>query len=249
MSNAEMLRRCTDADHALEIEIVMQLLFNGFGDLVNFLVAVRRAGQLFDENKVRFIDAEDKVLLSVGKHVGNGFEGGHIGALRLPDQKDGAGHIRSKVQLLGADVNISRQDIVGNDVLYKDRLVMLFFVVDLCLLKSDRSKNAHTARRGVMAINKDGIVQPRAEPADGLVRAGIGSEDLIRIFAEAAVEIVKLCADHGKLAARDNDPLIVHNADTPVGGIFHLDDDALENPAGHNVCLPHLSIRKCSSKN
>ena len=100
-----------------------------------------------------------------------------------------------------------------------------------------------------MAINKDGIVQPRAEPADGFVRAEIGREDLIRIIAEPGMEIIELRADHGKLAARDNDPLIVYNADAPVGGILHLDDDALENPAGHNVCLPHLSIRKCASKN
>lgn len=99
-----------------------------------------------------------------------------------------------------------------------------------------------------MAVHKDGIVQPRAQPADGLICAEIGREDLIGIIAEAAVKIIKLRADHGKLAARGNDSLIVHNADAPVGGILHLDDDALENPAGHNVCLPHLSIRKCSSK-
>ena len=89
-----------------------------------------------------------------------------------------------------------------------------------------------------MAVHKDGIIQPRAQPADGLICAEIGREDLIGIIAEAAVKIIELRADHGKLAARGNDSLIVHNADAPVGGILHLDDDALENPAGHNVCLP-----------
>ena len=247
--NAEMLRRRADADDTLEIEIVVQLLLDLLGDLVNFLVAVRGTGQLLDEDEIRLVDTEDEVLLPVGEHVGNGFERGHIGALRLADQQNGTGYVRSKVQLFGADVDISRQDIVGDDVLDEDRLVVLFLVIDLCLLKSDRGKDAHAARRGVMAIHKDGIIQPRAQPADGLICAEIGREDLIGIIAEAAVKIIELRADHGKLAARGNDSLIVHNADAPVGGILHLDDDALENPAGHNVCLPHLSIRKCSSKN
>ena len=57
-------------------------------------------------------------------------EGG-IAGLHLADQEHRPGRLRDKVQLLGADIDVPQQNVVGDDVLDKGGLVVLLLIVGL----------------------------------------------------------------------------------------------------------------------
>ena len=69
-----------------------------------------------------------------------------------------------------------------------------------------------------------------------------GGDDLISGLRSEALHVIQIGADHGELAAGHNEALIVRHADHTVGGVLHLDDNTLKNPAGHYIYPPSSSF-------
>jgi hypothetical protein len=85
---------------------------------------------------------------------------------------------------------------------------VLLLVVGLGLVHRDRGEQADAARRRVVALDENRIVKLTVRTADELVRPELGGEQLVRRLRVQALHIVEIGADHGQLAARDNEALV-----------------------------------------
>ena len=106
-----MSRRCADADYAVDLELCFKCFFNALGNGL-YLTAVVAVGKLLDDDHVSLIDANYKIMLSVGKHILQNLNGCNIGMLDLTHQKQCPRNIRHKVQLLRSYINITGQNII-----------------------------------------------------------------------------------------------------------------------------------------
>lgn len=71
------------------------------------------------------------------------------------------GHIVAEVQLTGLDINIARQDVIQNDILYEGSLVVLFVIQRLDIVDRNRNQRADAARQLVLALYEYGVFQTR----------------------------------------------------------------------------------------
>ena len=156
----------------------------------------------------------------------------------LPDEEHRTRHVGDEVQLLGADVNIAGQDVVGDDVLDERALVVLFLVVDLGAVERDVGHDAQAVRQLVVTLGEHGVVKVRAPVDERLEGLMIDCYDRIRRAVQADDRLRPFFADHGCVAARNDVAVRVDHADHTVGGLFHLNDHALEHTAGHGIALP-----------
>ena len=76
----------------------------------------------------------------------------------LPDQQDGALHVRREMQLLGR-YDIAGQDVVHNNVFDEGNLIVLFFVVDLGAVDGNIGHQAQAPGGFVVAGDVNGIVK------------------------------------------------------------------------------------------
>ena len=147
-----------DADDGLDAQLFHQGLFNGLGGFQDLLRAVG-GGQGLDHHDVRLVDVQHKILLLVHKQPLNQLHRGHIRVFHLPHQQHHPGLIGDKMQLLGPDIHVAGQDVVGNNVLYEGGLVVLLLVIVLGLVEGHRRDGADGAAHGIVAIGEGRVIQ------------------------------------------------------------------------------------------
>ena len=221
-----------DSDHAGDPQLLPQRLFDQMSGLLRFPV-VLRLGDGLDHGDVRLVDVDDEVVLLVGEQALDDLDRGAVRALVLADQDHAADLVGNKVKFLGADVHVARQDIVGDDVLDKGGLVVLFLIIVLCLIEGHGGHRADHLRRLIRTLGKGDKLHPSAGGGQGEVGSVCGGIRLRAVFHLVEVKIVKVRANNGKLTAGNDEALIIDHADRSVKGISHLNDDILKNPAGH----------------
>ena len=234
-----MPRLGADADHASDAELFLQSLLDLARGLHHLLPPVLRIHAL-DQNEVGFVDADDEIVLTVREQALQQLERRDVGIGRLPHEQDGARLVRDEVQLLGAHVNVAGQDVVGNDVLQKSDLVVLFLVILLGLVESDGGQRADHAAHRVVPVGEGGVI--RVLTGD-LQRAEIPRAEghrLVRAVQLPGMELRKMRADQRQLTGGDDEALLVHNADRPVEIVLHLGDHILKDPAGHFASSPAI---------
>ena len=108
-------------------------------------------------------------MLLIGEKALEHLDTGDVRAFYLAHEQQRARNIRSKVQLLRSDVNIAGKYIVGDYVFKKSRLIVLFLIIHLRLVKGDGRHHARHPRHIVAALNKHGIVKPAVIIAQHLI--------------------------------------------------------------------------------
>ena len=108
--------RCTDADDTVNLKLCFKRFFNALGNGLD-LTAVVAVGKLLDDDHIRLIDTYNEVMLSVGEHILQHLDRRNIGAVDLTHEKQCSRNIGHKVQLLGSDIDITGQNVIGNDAL------------------------------------------------------------------------------------------------------------------------------------
>ena len=230
-----------DADHGLDEQLGPERLLDGLGRLQK-LCLLRAGGELLDDGDVRLVDGEDKVLLLVGEHAGQHVDGGHVGPADLPDEKDGARRVGDEMQLLGADIDVAGEDIVGDDVLDESALVVLFLVVGLRTVERDVGHDAEASGSLIVALGEHGIVKVGAPGNERLEGLFVDDNDGVRGAVELDDCLGPFFADQRGVAAGDHVAVSVNDADDAVGGLLHLDDHTLKNATGHST--PSLIFRQ-----
>ena len=71
---------------------------------------------------------QHEILLLVREHAVYHVDRGNISRRLLAHEEYHARHIVAEVQLAGLDINIARQDVIQNDILYEGSLVVLFVI-------------------------------------------------------------------------------------------------------------------------
>ena len=101
-------------------------------------------------------------MLAIREKPADEFRCGNIGIRRLTNQENAAQFIRHKVKFLGADIYITGQNIIGDDILDKCGAVVLFLVIGERLVKSNRRDGADRFGNAVRPVHKSGITQRTA---------------------------------------------------------------------------------------
>ena len=139
------------------------------------------------------------------------------------------------MQLLRADIDIARQDIVGDDILDEGSLVVLFLIVGLRAVERDIGHDAQAPGGLVVALGKHSVVKIGAPGNERLEGLFIDNDDGIRGAVELDDGLGPFFPDAGSVAAGDHGAVGVDHADHAVGRLLHLDDHTLKNAAGHNT--------------
>ena len=133
------------------------------------LLAVHSKLKLLDNNDVGFAHAENEVLLLVREHTLNQLKRCYVGFIKLTDKQHGAGNIRYKVKLLRADIYVTWQYVIRDDVFDESYLVVFFVVIRLSLVKGNRGHNADAARGGVSAVYKYRVIEAGIGAAENFI--------------------------------------------------------------------------------
>ena len=139
------------------------------------------------------------------------------------------------MQLLCSYINVAGKNVIGNYILKKSSLIVLFLVIHLRLVKGDGGHHARHARHIVAALNKNGIVKLAAVIAEHLIGTHAAYKHRLRKVVIHARKIIKPRTDHGQLTACDDKALIINDADAAVGSFLYLYYHALKNSAGHRL--------------
>ena len=233
-----MAHHGADADGGLDLQGLGQGVLDVLGDLVD-LLAVAAVAEHLDDGNVGFVNGNDKVLLAVGEHVLNHVHRGNLRRAHLADQEDSPLGLRGKVELLGPDIDVTQQNVVGDDALDKGGLVVLFLIVGLGAVEGHGDHGADELSLVVAALDKGGVVEvgtPVGQRFEGLVpvndHGGI-------VHIQGGSGALPLFSDPGQLVAGYHGSLVVHDANDAVRALLHLEHDALKNSAGHvfSSCL------------
>ena len=160
-----------DADGGLDLQVLGQGVLNALGNAVD-LFAVAPLSEGLDDSDVRLVDGDDKILLAVGEQALDHVHRRDLRRAHLPDQKDRPEGLRGEVELLGTDVDIPQQDVVGDDGLHKGGLVVLLLIVGLGAVQGHRHHGADELGLLVTALDKGGIIvvgPPADQRFEGLV--------------------------------------------------------------------------------
>ena len=137
------------------------------------------------------------------------------------------------MQLSGLDKDISREDIIQNDIFDKIAAVIFFVVILLDILQGDGEHPADFGRQVIGAGDKNGVLRPHFG-AKGLIGDPIPDKQVVVLPQVDSQEIIGL-PDLGQIAASDNGGIFVHHANGTVDGIPHLVYKPLEQSVRHNA--------------
>lgn len=179
-----------------------------------------------------------KLVCRSGEDVLHRLDRHRVGLIvRAADHKHAAVELRFHVQLLGADVNVAQENIVGEDALDERRLVVLFLVIALGGVERNGRHAAHRGTEGIFAAGKSGKVEltaPTLERFEGL--AFERRADALRLV-DGLNQMRPALADLRQVGAGDDRTLGVDHANDRIGRFLKLQNDVLKNPTGHIPCL------------
>ncbi len=130
------------------------------------------------------------------------------------------------MQLARLKADITRQNVVENNILDKVVPVVLFVIILLNTGKRN-SDNARVLRsRLVGTLHKHRVIGLDMN-TKRLIGISVADKHLVRIPQLNGEEVVSP-AHSGKIAARDDGSVFVNNADNSVDCVLHLMDDSLK---------------------
>ena len=145
--------------------------------------------------------------------------------------------IGREAELLGPDVDVAGKDVVGDDILDEGRLVVALFKAGLGTVQCDLRHHAQSAGDLVLSVREHGIVEIRTEGGHGDHGFSGKMDGAILGKRHDSCQLRKLRADQRLVAAGDDGPVCIKNADLTVGGCFHLLDDVGKNMIHHAFVL------------
>ena len=228
----DMAHHGAHAHNGLDSQLPQQGLLDVLGDLVH-VPGVGVLAELLDQGHVGLAEGEDEVGLTVGVQVGHHIHGGHVWHTQLAHQQDHPGHLGDEVQLLGPDIDVAQEDVVGQDVLDKGSLVVLLLIIGLGTVERDGGHGAHGGSLLIFAPDKGGIVKLTIPTGHGLKGEAVAHHHVVPFGSQQCGYIPPLLTNVSQFVTCQYGALLVDDSDGSVGAILHLENDALENAAGH----------------
>ena len=221
-----------DTDDGLDPQFVFQGVLHGLCDLLQVLGG-RPAGDLLDDRHVAFVDGQDEVLHLVREHSRQHIHGGNIAVTHLTDEEHRPGRVGGEVQLLGADVNITGQNVVHDDIFHKGAPVVLLLIEGLGIVQGDIGHLAEAAGSLVVAGAENGIFQHIGIAQNGLEAALTEGDDAVGGATHLQRGVRPALTQNGHIGAGNHAPLGIDHAEAAVRNIPQLNNDTLKNAVGH----------------
>ena len=215
----DVVNNRTDTDGNLRIEFGIEGVGDGLCDLFDF-ADVRVGLDFLDENDVLFPGGNDVILVLVRENVLNHIEGENIGLGVELNQEDHAGFFRVEAKFLRLDVDVAGENVVENDVL-DERTLIVLFIVEILDVGERHCENGGDLFRVLVFPFDEYDVFPLGAGADRLIGISAGGNG-IRSVCEFVPNSLSHFANFHKFAARNDDAVIVHDADNAVNSIPHL---------------------------
>ena len=151
----------------------------------------------------------------------------------LANQEHRPGGIGGEVQLLGPDIDITREDIVHDDVLHKGAPVVLFLIEPLGIAEGDVSHGAEALGNFVVTGAEHGVLESIGAAHNGLEALLAKGNHIVTGIAHLQGGIAPALAQQGGVGAGDHAALGINDAEGVVGDISQLNNYTLENTVGH----------------
>ncbi len=220
----------TDTDGNLSKELRVECV----GDVACHFLDLANVGSCLDILNYYDIllgNTDDKLAALVRENILYHIEGQNIGAGIELDEKDYANLIGVEVQLLGLDVDVTRKNVVEDDVLYERALVILLVIKILDIGKCNGEDGRHLLSQLVLAFDENDIL-PLGARTDRPVGVAAGGDCLCGV-SELIANTLSELTYFDKLTAGDDNTVVINDSDYTVDGIPHLMDDSLEQTICH----------------
>ena len=175
---------------------------------------------------------QHEILLLVREHAVYHVDRGNIGRRLLAHEEYHARHIVAEVQLAGLDINIARQDVIQNDILYEGSLVVLFVIQRLDIVNRNRNQRADAARQLVLTLYEYGVFQTRRTVTRCMISITAETNDLAG-EAQLSDCFLPHFTDTRQIGTCYNRTACVNNADRTIHRILHLQNNRLEQSRSH----------------
>lgn len=231
-----------DTDNGDALAIDTQSLFQLQSDLLK----LRRAGgiaELMDQDDVRLSHGKNEAGLTVGEDTLHRLHRYGLDlVVRLADDEHAAAELRIDMELLGADINIADENVVGNNAFDEGRLVILLFVIALGRIEGNGSHCAGNAAHLVLAEGERREIKLTAPAGQGLEGLALKRDTLALCSVDRANQMRPLAADLRQIRTGDHRTLGVDHPDDCVGCFFKLQNDILKNSTRHAGVLPKFLL-------
>ena len=137
------------------------------------------------------------------------------------------------MQLLGPHINVAQQDIVGDNVFDKGRLVVLFLIIGLRAVEGHGGHGAQGTRLRVVPLGKGGVVELGPPALQGLEGAPLVADDAALTGVDRFHGCRPMLPDTAQFVAGHHRPFGIDHTNGPVCAVLHLQDNALKHSAGH----------------
>ena len=151
----------------------------------------------------------------------------------LPDEEHRPGGVGGKVQLLGADVNITGQDVVHDDIFHKGAPVVLLLIEGLGIVQGDIGHLAEAPCHLVVTGAENGVFQHVGIAQNGLEAALAEGDDAVGGVRHLQRGVRPALTQNGHIGAGNHAPLGIDHAEAAVRNIPQLNNDTLKNAVGH----------------
>ncbi len=224
----------TDTDGYLGVELGVQ----GIGDTFRYLFDFLDVGAGLDflhQYDILLPGGDDVVLVLVREDILDHVKGQHVGLGVELDQEYHPGLLGVEAQLLGLDVDVAGENVVQDDVFDEGALVVLFIVQILDVGKGYGQHRRDLFRELVLPFDEYDIL-PLGTGADGLVGVAAGGNSVGGV-GQLIPHALSHFSDFNKLAACDDDAVVIDHADHAVHSISHLVNDSLKQTIRHRMPL------------
>ena len=140
------------------------------------------------------------------------------------------------MQFLGTHINIAQQDVIGNNILNKAGLIMLFLIIILGTVQGHGRHGTKSCRHLILAGYKGSVIHlvtPATQGDKGTVADHDHTLAVVGIFHNLG----PLLTHQGQFVTGNYGTVAVHNTNGTVGAILHLKYYTLKNSTGHQECL------------
>ena len=141
----------------MSIELCAESVYDGAGELLEILGGYTGL-DLLDQSDIGLVDVDDIILALIGEEILDNVIGGHICLGGDLDQHDDTADIAVEAQLARLEIDISGQDIVEDNILYKIGAIVLFIIILLDRRERNCKELSVLLSDLVAALYKNGIV-------------------------------------------------------------------------------------------
>ena len=126
------------------------------------------------------------------------------------------------MQLLGPDIDVPQQDVVGDDVLDKGGLVVLLLIVGLGPVEGHHGHGAEGLGLRVLPLDKGGIVELGAPAGQCLEGAALKADGAAVPPVDRLHHARPVLANAAQFVAGHHRSLRINHADGSVCAVLHL---------------------------